>query len=623
VAIGHAVFLSYASQDAEAAQRICEALRAAGIEAFFLDQSELRGGDAWDQMIRQRIRDCALFIPVISANTSSRHEGYFRLEWDLADRRTHMIARDRAFIVPVCIDRTPDSGTDVPESFVRVQWSRLPGGETPPAFVARISHLLSPHQANRPAQALSSTPPASAPPTPAPSPAASRPSQTLLLLIVVLAVVGVGYLAMDKWAPVKHSVISIPSESAPSAIPEKSVAVLPFLNMSSDKEQEYFSDGLTDELIDLLSQVHDLRVPARTSSFYFKGKQATIAEIAKSLGVAHVLEGSVRKAGDTLRVTVQLIRAENGYHLWSNRYDADTKDIFKVQDAVATAVVEVLKTKLVPTQSIASSRTANPEAYNQYLLGRQFGKRGNIDDWQRSLKAFSKAIALDPNYAAAYAGLAVAEIFVADLRGDTEGLKRAEAAAEKAIALAPDDADGCRLREAIAAARKAIELNPLSSAEWNNLGADLMNNRDYSAAGEALRRSLEIQPDFPYALDNLGRLQLLENKAADALVTFRTVVGLHGSKRSGVAMAEHTLGHVKNSQQALDELIAKEAQNAAYEIAEVFAWRGESNKAFEWLDRAYQRRESNLSSVKVDPLFASLRVDPRYKALLRKMNLPE
>ena len=137
----HAVFLSYASQDAEAAQRICEALRAAGIEVW-LDQSELRGGDAWDQKIRREIHNCALFIPVISANTASRHEGYFRLEWDLADQRTHMMARNRAFIVPVCLDATPDAGADVPESFQRVQWTRLPRGDTPPGFVKRIQQLL-------------------------------------------------------------------------------------------------------------------------------------------------------------------------------------------------------------------------------------------------------------------------------------------------------------------------------------------------------------------------------------------------------------------------------------------------------------------------------------------------
>src|SRR5580658_3305650 len=155
---GKAVFLSYASQDAEAAQRLCNALRAAGIEVWF-DQSELRGGDVWDQKIRREIHDCALFIPVISANTASRHEGYFRLEWDLADQRTHMLARNRAFIVPVCLDATPDAGADVPESFQRAQWTRLPGGETPPAFVERVRRLLSPENSPAPDPARSATDP--------------------------------------------------------------------------------------------------------------------------------------------------------------------------------------------------------------------------------------------------------------------------------------------------------------------------------------------------------------------------------------------------------------------------------------------------------------------------------
>ena len=151
----HGVFLSYASEDAPAAQRIAEALRAAGIEVWF-DQSELRGGDVWDQQIRKQIHDCALFIPIISANTASRREGYFRLEWDLADRRSHRIARDQALIVPICLDSTPGAGTDVPESFLRVQWTRLSGGETPPEFVAGIKRLLSPDSPRRPAGRLGS-----------------------------------------------------------------------------------------------------------------------------------------------------------------------------------------------------------------------------------------------------------------------------------------------------------------------------------------------------------------------------------------------------------------------------------------------------------------------------------
>src|ERR1700685_2615026 len=178
--LSRAVFLSYASQDTEPARRICEALRAAGVEVWF-DQSELRGGDAWDQRIRREIRDCALFIPIISSNTTSRPEGYFRLEWALAEQRAQMIARNKAFIVPVCVDATPESAADVPESFVRVQWTRLPGGATAPSFAGRIRHLLQPELA-------AAAPPSSPPPNPSvpyatpAAPHASKKSRPLLLL---------------------------------------------------------------------------------------------------------------------------------------------------------------------------------------------------------------------------------------------------------------------------------------------------------------------------------------------------------------------------------------------------------------------------------------------------------
>jgi hypothetical protein len=190
------VFLSYASQDAQAAQKICEALRAAGIEVF-LDQSALRGGDAWDQKIRREIRDCALFIPVISAHTVSRHEGYFRLEWDLADQRTHMIARNRAFIVPACVDATPESSADIPESFQRVQWTRLPGGETPAAFVERIKRLLSPELS--PLKGVSGAAPGLKEPV-----RASRRSKPVLLAIVAVVLAALAYFVADKFWISKH-----------------------------------------------------------------------------------------------------------------------------------------------------------------------------------------------------------------------------------------------------------------------------------------------------------------------------------------------------------------------------------------------------------------------------------
>jgi TolB-like protein len=675
-----AVFLSYASQDAEAARRITDTLRAAGIEVWF-DESELRGGDVWDQKIRHQIRDCALFVPIISSHTQERTEGYFRLEWRLADQRTHLMGRTRPFIVPVCVDDTPETDADVPDAFSAAQWTRLHNEDARAAFVERVLRLLSPEAAHAPRElsspATPAVPPAgTAPRLTAPSPAAPRPTQRVLLLIAAVAVIGVGYFAVDKlWlskrsaADAQNSSLTIQAGTPPrGTIPEKSVAVLPFIDMSEKKDQEYFSDGLSEELIDLLAQVQDLRVPARTSSFAFKGKADDVPSIAQKLRVAHVLEGSVRKAGNTLRVTVQLIRADNGYHLWSRTYDRDIKDIFKVQDEIAAAVVEVLKAKLAPAQAVAAYRSSNTEAYNQYLLGKRFHGRGNGDGWRRAIDAFRKAIALDPDYAAAYASLALSEYALADSTGDAAGQKQAMADAERAIILAPQEADGYasrgvlrmngnwdwngaeadlqkalaldpasdkvqgnyatllerlgRLPEAIAVGRRATEIDPLSAIAWSNLGQYLTFHRDYPGAHEALRRCLEINPESNFGGHHAAILRLLEGNAAEALATARKI-GIEAFRLTDVAMAEHSLGHAKESQQALDELIAQHAPDGAYQIAEAVAWRGDRDKAFEWLERGYQQRDGGLSEVKVDLLLDRLHGDPRFKALLKKMNLPE
>ena len=486
----------------------------------------------------------------------------------------------------------------------------------------------------------------------------------VVLFVVLLA--ALGYIALDKlWLSEGGMLQSWGAGRRPAA--NKSIAILPFVDMSEQHDQEYFADGMSEELLDLVAQVPDLKVPARTSCFYFKNKQATVNEIAKALGVAHVLEGSVRKSGNTMRVTVQLIRADNGYHLWSHTYDRDLSDIFKVQDEIAAAVVEALKVKLAPTQLVSSHRTANTDAYIQFLLGRQFFNRGTLDGFRRSVEAYRKAVTLDPRYAAAYARLALSEAYLADDTGDTAGMERSKEAAEKAIALAPDEADGYaaradlrasfiwdwtgaqadlaralaidpsdsevqhryafllanlgRLPEAIAAQRKAIELDPLSSHAWENLGRYRMFNKDFAGADEAMRHALEIQPDSPFGLHHLGALQLLEGNAAQALATFYKVDD-EAFRLYGISMAEYTLGNAKESRRALDELTAKHGQEAAYQIAEAHAWREEKDEAFEWLDRAYQQRDGGLSDIRVNLLIASLRDDPRFQALVEKMNLP-
>jgi TolB-like protein/Flp pilus assembly protein TadD len=582
-----AVFLSYASQDAEAARRICEALRSAGIEVWF-DQSELRGGDAWDQSIRKQIKNCALFMPVISHATHDRREGYFRLEWKLAVDRSHLMDAEMAFLLPVVIDDTRDDDERVPERFRELQWTRLPGGETPPAFVERVARLLSPE----PSEDIGPSP------TRTPASAASRPRtantapgkgwRLAPLLIAAVALLAVGYFAWDRFVLSKRATATLPSAPVTDAIPEQSIAVLPFVNMSSDKEQEYFSDGLTEQMIELLSQVPDLRVPARTSSFYFKGKNEPIASMAQQLKVAHVLEGSVRKAGKRLRITAQLIRADSGYHLWSQTYDRDDTDIFAVQDEIAQAVVSALKLKLAAGAQVTGSRgTTNTEAYNQYLLGRQLYRRSTPEGYRHSVEAYRKAIALDPNYAAAYAGLALSEAFVGDLTGDTQGaVERAGQNADKAITLAPNDATGYatrsfirstllwdwagaqadiekalsldphnsdvqhryaylldslgRLPEAIAAQKKATELDPLSPNSWTNLGYSYTEAGNYVAADAAFGRAIELEPTHTYALYNLAILRLLQGQAQEAITVAQNIDN-DALRLTGIAIAEHTL----------------------------------------------------------------------------------
>jgi len=647
-----AVFLSYASQDAEAARRICEALRAGGVEVWF-DQSQLRGGDAWDQEIRRQIRECALFVPIISLNSQSRLEGYFRREWRMAADRTHDMADAKPFLVPVVIDQINEPDAQVPETFRALQWTQLPGGETPAAFVERILGLLSPGASRSTAHAM-------------PRKAAATRSTFIMLVLVGIACLGAGYFWLDEILASKRTAAVV----APAAIAsnEHSIAVLPFVNMSSDKEQEYFSDGLAEELLNQLAKTPGLHVIARTSSFSFKGTSDDIPTIAGKLNVANILEGSVRKSGNRLRVTTQLVRASDGEELWSETYDRELKDVFEVQDQIAGAVVAQLKLKLAPAREASGERTSNVEAYNQYLIGHQFFNRGNGDGYRRAVDAYRRAVALDPAYVAAYCELAVAEYFLADPAADAAGYQRAQAAADKAVELGPEDARSYgargflrmnidwdwsgaladftkslaldpsdawieyrystllasmgRFPEANAAANKAIELDPLSSGPRMMLARYLVATGNIPAALEASRGALEVSPDSTWTLEGLGELQLLTGKPADALASFQRT-DLEAFRLLGVAVAEHTLNKPQESQQALDELIAKHAGDSAYQIAMVYAWRGERDKAFEWLDRGYAQRDNGLVDIKWDPLMNSLHADPRYKALLRKIHLPE
>jgi len=515
------------------------------------------------------------------------------------------------------------------------------------------------------------TPPAS----PAGGPQDLRGLRLALLLVCIgllAAVPGLVYYFVLRGARPGAEERSRPAVAASESGAGPSIAVLPLVNLSSDKEQEYFSDGLTEELLNLLAKVPGLRVAARTSSFAFKGKNEDVGAIAQKLNVATILEGSVRKAGDRIRITAQLINVADGHHLWSETYDRKLIDVFEVQDEIAQAVVAALKLKLLQAPTSKDRRTANPEAYNQYLLGRQFYVRHNLDSYRRAAQAYEKALALDPGYAPAWAGLAAATLFRAyeaeSAAAVREGKERAFAAAEKAVALGPDLAEGYvarglvralaqwdwdgarsdleralalgpenadalvvyphtllrpfgRLPEAVATLRKAIELDPLNPRAWTALGFALLASGQLGPAREAFNWSLEISPEQSFSPYFLGETLLLDGQPVAALAASQRSTS-ERFRLAGAALAQHDLGHSGDSQQALDELIARFGHSTAYRIAEVYAWRGEKDRSFEWLQRACAQRDGGLLDVKVNPLLRKLRGDPRYTALLKQMNLP-
>lgn len=425
-----AVFLSYASQDADAAKRICESLRQAGVEVWF-DQSELVGGDAWDAKIRGQIASCALFVPVISANTQARREGYFRLEWKLAAQRTHMISERAAFLLPVVIDVTRDADADVPAEFRAVQWTRLVSGEARPAFVARVTNLL----AGPSVKTAAGAPAMSAPSASTPPWKSSVPHWAAAALVASVLGLG-GYIAlrpatkeMASATPRKPLAETRPAPSpaaqppldfasavgsAKADVKSKSIAVLPFANLSPDPDNAFFADGIHEDVITTLAKIRDLQVISRTSTLAYRdAAQRNLRKIAEELGVAAVLEGSVRRAGGKVRVTAQLIDARTDKHLWAETYDRDLSDIFAVQAALAQEIAGALKATLTPNERalIERAMTTSPDAYDLYLraehLRHSLGiSRSTREQWELVVKLYEEAVAKDPAFAMAHVQLA-------------------------------------------------------------------------------------------------------------------------------------------------------------------------------------------------------------------------
>jgi TolB-like protein/Tfp pilus assembly protein PilF len=450
-----------------------------------------------------------------------------------------------------------------------------------------------------------------------------------------------------------------------------SVAVLPFADLSPQKDQEYFSDGLAEEILDALAHVEGLRVTGRTSAFSFKGKNEEVQSIGQKLHVGAVLQGSIRKEGDRLRVSAQLINTGDGFQIWSQIFDRLLTGVFAVQEEISAAVVQALRIKLLPGHTAPLARKTTPDAHREYLIAKQLLNRGSADGFRRAEEGFARATALDPGYAPAWVGRAYAAFYSSDSAPSAAEVqaatRRAIDAAEKAVSLAPDLGEAWairgwlralvdwewraaesdlktalrlsagdaqvlrrygfflaslgRLDEGLVALRKSAEMDPLSAEVWDNIGYLSTAKGDLAEARSASRRALEIAPEQAYAADHLAIADLLAGQPARALSAFEKS-GEELFRLQGVAMAQHDLGRAAESQRALDALTRKYAHSSAFQIAQAHAWNGDDNRAFEWLERGRLQRDGGLGFVKCDPLLKKIRGDARYAALLEKMKLP-
>ena len=655
-----AVFLSYASEDAEAAGRIADALRAAGVEVWF-DRTELRGGDAWDHKIRQQIQDCALFVPIISRATESRLEGYFRREWHLAADRMLDMATAKAFLVPVMIDDCRERSAQAPDSFTKVQWTRLPAGETTPAFVARVQALLG-TGSTATAAATHSRPVDFGRIADGNAPRPKRAAVMLLAGAALMLGVALAWIMLHG-----RGVPASGGASVPAA--DKSIAVLPFVDMSEKQDQQYLADGLAEELLDVLAQVPALKVIGRTSSFQFRGKATDVKHIGAELGAAYVVEGSVRRSEDHTRVTAQLIDTRDGAHRWSHTYDLATRDSFGLQDTIASDLARSLEVTMGAGDPAHVSM--RPEAHDLYLQARQLLDQSAQDPVARAVAQLRAAADLDPNSSRIHSELATAYVLQSSEGWSVprEIYPVARVQAQEALRLDPANAqaheqlglillyfdwdwDGAnkefdiamklggrtpsvltsaaQLKSAIAdwtSARQlceeALAKDPLAADTEIILGAWVyLRSGEYEKAEQHIRRGLQIRPQWGTARYYLATALLMQGKAAAALEQAAAETTTDG-RYEATAEALWALGRKRESDSALKLAIETNGRDWPNAIGKTYAFRGQFDEALVWLRAAHEYRDEDLYFVKGDPHLKGLEADPRYRAFLHGMNLPE
>ena len=667
------VFISYASQDIAIANRVCAALESADVPCWIAPR-DVQPGESYAAAIVNAINGCKMLVLVLSKGAiASSH----------VMREVERASSKNRLILSVRLDSTalpPDL-----EYFLSANhWLDASGGPLEQILPALVEAVKS---------RASGVPSAST----APAAAGRSPTRTKNRVVIALAAtIGVAvaaYVADGFWAKkdvTRPANIAADSSSAPRSgapvVNERSIAVLPFADMSEKHDQEYFSDGMTEEIIDLLVKIPDLKVPARTSSFYFKGKSTQIPEIARQLGVMNVLEGSIRKSGSHLRVTAQLVRADNGFHVWSETYDRQLDDVFKTQDEIADAVVKALKVSLTGAESPSAIPTTSSEAYELYLRARALLGHASQQETIEAYRELRLAVTLDPKFARAWAGLA--DLLCQDNADWT--IVYGNKPAQVTIDLSDWGAVWGRAREdARAAAEQAIRLAP-ELPEAHVAKARVLGglDKDWTAAEAEIRRALELDPSNVAAIDiaadyalALGRIAeslkfaqaelkldplgnawgqigwaqyaagnldeaaeafrkeaelyptasnahfryatvLLAQGKADAALLEYRQESLQGLHDLGIALALDALGRHAEALPAIAHTESVWGNAVAYQIAYFYAARSDADRAFVWLDRAYRQRDGGLEILKIEPRFKNLRQDPRFAQLLKKLNLP-
>jgi len=660
---GSDVFVSYASQDAAVADAIVEALEGAGLKCWIAPR-DVVPGEFYAGAIVHAI-DAARVVVLVLSESAAASQHVLR-EVERASSRKHPVVSFRTDLAPLPADLEYFINTS---HWLDASTTGVAGAL--PKLVAAVQRAVGLGAAEDPARATGPAGPAS-PATPRPAPptrAVAPPSRVVIALTAVIAV-AFAYVVVDKFWLSKHQAAAPAGPTIATPASEKSIAVLPFVDMSEKKDQEYFADGMAEQIIDTLAKIPGLKVIGRTSSFQFKGRNEDLRTIGSKLNAQYVLEGSVRKVGNRVRVTAQLIDSRDGTQRWANAYDRPVSDVFQMQDEFATALVRALELTVVPLDFHAKHAISSIEAYDAFLRGRYALDRLDPEGVEQAVGYFQQALDLDDQFAPAAVYLGLAYLFQGEwgLAPPRTAFEKARKAADlaikldhtsapphgvlaalhqsydwnwiaaedeinQAIRLSPHDASVLavsarqsfitgRLDDAARLLAASIARDPL--VPWVHLALGWVQQRrgNLVEAEASARRTLEISPTYAGAHYSLG-LILLARGEPEAALTEMQKESIEGGQLGGICIAYFALGRMTESNQALTRMLKDQAEDNAFGISEVYAFRGENDKAFEWLDRAYAQRDPSLYLIKGDPPFQKLASDPRYRAFLRKMNLPE